>query len=247
MARVPLRPVPSHRGTGCTLRPEVGRRQVADAAGGSYVSIEWPAPLDVVRRLIEVSEQRGEAVGGVVVLVGGSAMAAHGIRAESLDVDAYTPTASEACVAQVEAEYRGRYGPQFRLDVTTVENIWGLIMIRDLAEAPLITHIVSASGRTYAVRALSVEDLYVLKVASGRRRDSDDLPLIAPHTGADAIVARFNTLLAGIGDRKAIPGIADALVGSLAAHYALPSARIIDELAVSDELKEDLREAHHAA
>jgi hypothetical protein len=183
----------------------------------------------------------------VIVLVGGSAMAAHGIRAESLDVDAYTAVVGEQSVAQVEAEFRVRYGPGFRLDVTTVENIWGLIMIRDLSEAPQVTEIETAPGRTYVVRALSVEDLYVLKVASGRRRDSDDLPLLAPRTAADAIIARFNVLLAGIGDRAAIPGIADALVGDLVAHYHVAAARIIDGLAVSGELKEDLREAHDAA
>ena len=211
------------------------------------MAVQWPAPLEVVRRLIEVSEQRGEPLKGVIVLVGGSAMAAHGIRAESLDVDVYTPMVGEQAVAQVEAEFRARYGPGFRLDVKTVENIWGLILIRDLGEAPQVAEIETAPGRTCVVRALSVEDLYVLKVASGRRRDSDDLPLLAPRTSADAIIARFNMLLAGIGDRAAIPGIADALVGNLVAHYHVAAALIIDGLAVSGELKEDLREAHDVA
>jgi len=211
------------------------------------VAVQWPVPLEVVRRLIEVSEQRGEPIGRVIVLVGGSAMAAHGIRAESLDVDVYTPVVGEQPVAQVEAEFRRRYGPGFRLDVTTIENIWGLIMIRDLDEAPPVADIETTPGHTYVVRALSVEDLYVLKVASGRRRDSDDLPLLVPRTSADAIIARFNILVAGIGDRAAIPGIADALVGTLVAHFHVPAARIIDRLAVGGELKEDLREAHDAA
>jgi hypothetical protein len=91
-------------------------------------------------------------------------------------------------------------------------------MIRDLSEAPQVTEIETAPGGTYVVRALSIEDLYVLKVASGRRRDSDDLPLLAPRTSADATIRRFNTLLAGIGNRAAISGIADALVGHLVAH-----------------------------
>ena len=143
------------------------------------MGVQWPAPLEVVRRLIEVSEQRGEPLEGAIVLVGGSAMAAHGIRAESLDVDVYTPKVGEQAVAQVEAESRVRYGPGF--------------------------------------------------------------------TSAGAIIARFNTLLAGIGERAAIPSIADALVGSLVAQFHLPPAGIIGGLAVNDELNEDLREAHDAA
>ncbi len=128
-----------------------------------------------------------------------------------------------------------------------VENIWGLVMIRDIVQAPLVTEIETAPGRRYVVRALSIEDLYILKIASGRRRDSDDLPLIAPRTSADRIVTRFNALLSGIADRAAIPGIADALVANLVAHYSRSAASIIDGLSVSDGLKEDLREAHHAA
>ncbi len=208
------------------------------------MAVRWPAPIEVVRRLIEVSEQRGEPIGSLIVLVGGSAMAAHGIRGESRDVDAYSPVVSDEAVAQVEAELRMTYGDGFRIDLTTVENIWGLIMIRDLARAPRVTQIVSPGGRTHTVRALSIEDLYVLKVASGRRRDNDDLPLIAPRTSADAIVARFNALLPGIGNRAAIPAIADALVRNLAAHYGLAPARIIQQLAVSNGIKADLREAH---
>lgn len=183
--------------------------------------------------LIEVSDLRGEPIGDFIVLVGGSAMAAHGIRAMSRDVDAYTPVVSDEAVAQVESEYRARYGPGFRLDVTTVENLWGLIMIRDLDQSPRITEIETPTGRAHAVRALAVEDLFVLKVASGRERDSGDLPLLAPYSSPDAIISRFNALLPGIGNRTAIPAIADALVASLAAQYALPPAETIERLAVA--------------
>ena len=221
-----------------------GGRQASEAA---FVAVVWPAPLEVVRRLVEVSERQGASLGAFAVLVGGSAMAAHGIRAGSRDIDLYTPAVADAAVAQVEAEYRARYGPEFRLDVTTVENVWGLVMIRDIAEAPLVAEIETATGRRFAVRALAVEDLFVLKVASGRRRDADDLPLLAPHTNADAIVARFNALVPGIGDRAALPGIADALVASLVSIYGSSAASVIDGLALSEGLKDDLREAHHAA
>ena len=57
---------------------------------------------------------------------------------------------------------------------------------------------------------------------------------------------RFNALRSGIGNRAAIPGIADTLVTNLVASYGLPATRVIDGIAVSDELKQDLRETHHA-
>lgn len=208
------------------------------------MGVRWPAPVDVLRRLIEVSEQLGDPVGSLIVLVGGSAMAAHGIRPESRDVDAYTPSVSDEAIEQVERELRSRFGPEFRLDITTVENIWGLVMIRDLASAPRVTEIISPSGRRHVVRALAVEDLYVLKVASGRQRDHDDLPLIAGRTSASAIIRRFDELLPGIGNRSAIPAIADALVSSLARLYRVPAAKIIEQLAVSEGVRQQLREAH---
>ena len=63
------------------------------------MAVQRLSPIDVVRRLIEVSEQRGEPIGGVIVLVWGSAIAAHGIRAASLDVDVFAPMVGEQAVA----------------------------------------------------------------------------------------------------------------------------------------------------
>ncbi len=148
------------------LRLETPRAE-RQASEEAVVAVVWPMPLEVVRRLVEVSERQGAALGDFAVLVGGSAMAAHGIRAGSRDVEVYTPVVAEAAVAQVEAEYRARFGSEFPLDVTTVENVWGLVMIRDIAEAPLVAEIETATGRRFAVRTLAVEDLFVLKVASG--------------------------------------------------------------------------------
>lgn len=208
------------------------------------MSVEWPAPLDVVQRLVDVSEERGEALGESIVLVGGSALAAHGVRRGSDDVDAYTPVAGDASIAQVEAEFRRRFGESFRFDVTTVPNVWGLIMIPDLGDAPLLATLQAPSGRPCSIRALRIEDLYVLKVASGRQRDADDLPLIAGRTTWQAVVERFNGLLPGVGNRSAVPGIADALVGHLARDFGVAAEPIIAALAVTDDLKQDLREAH---
>ncbi len=60
-------------------------------------------------------------------------------------------------------------------------------------------------------------------------------------------MARFNALVPGIGDRAALPGIADALVASLVSIYGLSATSVIDALALNEGVKDDLREAHHAA
>jgi hypothetical protein len=208
------------------------------------MTVEWPAPIEVVQRLIEVSEERGEALGDSIVFLGGSALAAHGLRTGSNDVDVYTPSVGDASIAQVETEFRARFGRRFRLDVTTVANIWGIIMIPDLADAPLVTMLEAPSGRPHFIRALRLEDVYILKAASGRERDPDDLPLVAPKTTWEAIVKRFDQLLPGVANRGAIPAIADALVTYLARDYRVAAERVIAALAVGDELKQDLREAH---
>ena len=207
------------------------------------MTVRWPALLDILRRLIDASEACGKRIGPVIVLVGGSAMAAHGLRADSRDVDMYTTDADDDVVASVEREMRPAYGPDFRIDITTIENIWGIVMVRDIASSPKMETIRSGSGQRYDVRVLSLETLYVLKVVAGREQDISDIDLIVRQTTADAIIARFNMLLSGIGNRTAIPAIADLLVDHLVRHYGLSANQVIDRLMVSDGTKIALREA----
>jgi len=67
------------------------------------------------------------------------------------------------------------------------------------------------------VEALRIEDLFWLKLASGRARDLDDLDLLAPRTTADALVARWNQLIKWHGERHAILGFAGRTGGPAAA------------------------------
>ena len=145
-----------------------------------------------------------------IVLVGGTALAGWRIRSHSRDVDIYIPEISADAVEIVEQEFRTRYGASFRLDVTTGENVWGSILVRDIASSPALGTIADLE-----LRALRIEDLFLLKLASGRTRDLDDLDLLAPRTTADALVDRWNQLIKWHGDRHAILGFADALVVQL--------------------------------
>jgi hypothetical protein len=196
--------------------------------------LSYDDALAVIRRLVEVAASRGEALGSPIVLLGGTAMAAWRIRDHSNDVDLYVPEVPAESVEAVEKELRGVYGEGFRLDVTSGENVWGSILVRDIASSPSLGVI----GDRIELRALRVEDLFLLKLASGRARDLDDLDLLAACTSADALVSRWNELVKWHGDRHAILGFADALVMHLVRLYRCDAAEIIGRLAVTSGQRE---------
>ncbi len=98
-------------------------------------SISYQDALRVIKRLLEVSEERNEPLEEPVVMVGGTAMAAHGFRKESYDVDLYARDFSLEAVHQVEQEFKAEYSPNFRLDITSVENriIQEELLLKDCA------------------------------------------------------------------------------------------------------------------
>ncbi len=65
--------------------------------------------IKVIKRLLEVADERNEAFEEPVVMVGGTAMAAHGFRKESCDVDLYARDFSLEVVHQVEQEFKAEY------------------------------------------------------------------------------------------------------------------------------------------
>lgn len=162
------------------------------------------------------------------MLVGGTALAAWQVRAHSRDVDLYMPEISPDAVEIVEHEFRARHGESFRLDVTTGENVWGSILLRDIASSPLLGAIAGLE-----LRALRLEDLFLLKLATGRQRDHADLDLLAPRTTVDALVDRWNQLVKWHGDRQAILGFADALVAQLQRLFACDPVALIARLQIT--------------
>jgi hypothetical protein len=188
---------------------------------------------------VEVARSRGETLRSPIVLVGGTALAGWRIRAYSHDVDIYMPEISIDAVEIVEQELRARYGASFRLDVTTGENVWGSILVRDIASSPVIGTIADLE-----LRALRIEDLFLLKLASGRTRDRDDLELIAPRATADALVDRWNQLIKWHGDRHAILGFADALVDQLQRRFGCDPLAIIARLEITAGHRASLLEAY---
>jgi hypothetical protein len=224
MGFAPMVPPPS-----AAVRLDLGARRADDR------HIEDPAKLlsyddalIVIARLVEVARSRGETLRSPIVLVGGTALAGWKIRAYSHDVDLYMPEISPDAVEIVEQELRAVYGPTFRLDVTTGENVWGSILVRDIGSSPMLGAVADLE-----LRALRIEDLFLLKLASGRTRDLDDLELIAPRTTADALVVRWNQLVRWHGDRHAILGFADALVDQLRQRFGSDPVAVIARLEVT--------------
>jgi len=174
-----------------------------------------------------------------VVLLEGTAMSAWQVRAQSRDVDLFTPEVPAEAVEAVERELRARYGDGFRLDVTSGENVWGSIIVRDITASPLVGAIDDVQ-----LRALSIEDLFLLKLASARHRDLADLDLLAPRTNADALITRWNQLVKWHGDRHAILGFADAFVVQMVKQYGWGARSVIERLELTRGHRELLVETY---
>lgn len=186
--------------------------------------------LRVIVRLIERSQQASEPIDHTIIVVGGTALSAHGIRNLSEDVDLYVQTFSDDVVFQVERELIEIYGPAFKIDVTATENLWGFILLRDIEEHSPTYKMLEVAGQIFTVKALSIEDLFLLKMNAGREKDRQDLPLIAARTTPEALIQRFNVIVQWHGNKPALPGYADELVRQLEICYALEPKQVISEL-----------------
>ncbi len=204
--------------------------------------LDWDDAQEAIRLLLERSEDSGYPVQEPLVVLGGTAMAALRIREVSWDVDVFVGDVSAQVVHEVELELRGSHGERFRLDATSGENLWGSILVRDIGDSPQVATLTTPSGQ-YVLRALSVEDLFLVKLAAGRSKDLDDLPLLAPHTSPAPLVARFNQLLRWHGDRGAILGYADSFVRTVTELYDVDAASLIDDIDAAAYVTRELTDA----
>lgn len=201
--------------------------------------------LTAIAKLIEQSERSGEPFHDTIIVVGGTALSAHGIRNLSEDVDLYVKAFSDDVVFQVERELKERYGPGFKLDVTATENLWGFILLRDINEYSPTYRTLEAVGRSFTIKALSVEDLFLLKLNAGREKDRQDLPLIAAKTTPEALIERFNVVVRWHGNKPAIPGYADEFVRQLEACYGLAPVQVIPKLKLPKFIESMLWETYY--
>jgi len=205
--------------------------------------IDYAQTLQVVQELLERHDRAGLLTRDPgVVLVGGNALMAHQIRMASGDVDLYFPQYSADIVREVEREGQVIYGPDFRLDVTATENLWGMVLIRDIDADSIDVQkdVISTPGpwamgptmsgpqcKNWHLKALSLETLFLIKLDAGREKDLGDLPLIAAKTTVERICRRFGVLVPWHGMPQAVPGYADRLVQKLHTLYAVPESDIV--------------------
>lgn len=201
--------------------------------------------LEMLGTLLAKQLERTGRVPGAVVTLGGTALAAHSIRAQSDDVDVYLSEVDDEAVAQTEVVGRKRFGERFKIDATPVNTIWGEIAIRDIEASPSFATL-QVGPYAIQVRALSVETLYIVKVAADRAKDRDDVPIIGQRTGYEAVVERARQLLPSYSDRKAFPGFAERLARCIARDFGRPLADVDATLDFADTVREKVAEARRA-
>ena len=209
-----------------------------------FASLTWPEVLKVVARFLEAASEAGLPVAEPIVLVGGSALAAHGVREDSLDVDIYTPNPPHDVVFRVEKELEAVYGEGFRLDVTGTENVWGNVLLRDIGSSPEVA-IIESDGRRVRLQALRLEDVFLLKISAGRKKDRADIALLGRILSVTAVVSRFNQVLPWYGG-TGVMGFADDVVSELIGCGA-NAAELIAQLGVPEYIRAALAEAHGSA
>lgn len=178
------------------------------------VPISYQDALNVIRRLLEAAEHQHGLFEEPIVMVGGTAMAAHQIRKLSYDVDLYVCDFSDDVVYQVEQEFKGLFGNDFKIDVTSVENIWGDIMLRDIDRSEPDC-VIRCGDREITIRKLSTEDIFLTKLDTGREKDRDDLLVLYERTNSEKLIERFNVIWKWHGNRDAVLGYADSFVAIL--------------------------------
>ena len=205
---------------------------------GGLGNVTYPVALNVVGDLLRTHVARLGSDPGLVVLVEGTALAAHGVRATSEDVDLHMPEQDDAVVAEVAARHAPALGPAFRLDVTPSDTLWGRMPVRDIGCMPMVGEV--AAGRFLVpVRALDLATLYVLKAAANRPKDVEDLRAIAPRVWKAGLLARATTMVGWYGDRGRIVPFLDALVSALSLDFGMDAADVEAALV--------LREGHRGA
>lgn len=196
----------------------------------------------VLRRTI----MHGHPPPAFVVLVGGTALAAHGVRDQSKDVDFYAPEIDDGAVTETEQALRERFGPSFKIDATSVENLWGYILVRDISQSPSIGSL-ALPGGAVDIKALSLEDLFLLKLAAGRDKDRRDLPALAARVDAERMIRRFGQMARWHGNPPALPGLADEFVQQMSTLLGMDKTFVIENLTIPEHIKDMLREAHGLA
>lgn len=204
--------------------------------------LDFDQALACLRGILEHQVAKHGEAPRFVVLIGETAMLAHGIRKFSTGIEYFSPEIDDDLVREVEMSMSKVRGPGCRIDATPGENLWGPIIFRDIADSGEITEL-SIGKLKIPVKVMSVEDLVMAMLARGIPEAGDDLSLLAGEISVDTLVERFNIVSRWHGDRVAAMAFADAFIDFLVHHKAANARDIINRIAVPEYVKEMLTEA----
>lgn len=205
-------------------------------------TVKYEQALECLRKIAEKHINIYGEAPPFMVVVGGTALAAHGLREMSTDVDYYSPEIDETIVMEVEAEMKQRLGDQFKIDATQVETLWGPIMFRDIESKSEDDRTLEVNGHTIPIKKLSLNDLTLIKIVANREKDRADLELLRPQIDADSLIERFNTIVKWYGERGGQHAFADKVVEFITKDSDISAEAVIDRLAVPTFVKEMLKE-----
>jgi hypothetical protein len=145
----------------------------------------------------------------VLVALGGTAMALHGLRDQSHDVDLYTP---DACFASQHSPVVMIDDHPVMIDVTTNTHVWGEIDIVDIEADSILADRIEIEGQTIDLRVVSIETMMILKVNAGRTKDRADITALMGRTTPEAVFRRLAAIWKPNEKQSAIVETLDRLV-----------------------------------
>lgn len=176
--------------------------------------------IDILRALLREHLRLTGRLPKTVVTVGGTALAALSIRGRSDDLDVYMSELDDTAVSTVQEVFRRKLGPNFKIDATPVNTIWGAFAVQDIDESPTVETL-DIEGTPVQIRALSAETLYLIKVAADRPKDRDDVILIGAKCTYDAVLDRAKRMFAWYADRSAFPDFVERLARCMARDFRI--------------------------
>ena len=190
---------------------------------------QGPVTLEGALEVIAALAEQHLAVTGrllrSMVAFGGTAMAAMALRARSQDVDLYMEDIDDDVLDSVSRRFASRFGPLFKIDATPSKQLWGAVVIQDVASSPIVKRIVTAAGEV-EVRALSLETMYLVKVAADRPKDQADIEALSRETTYEDLLYRAKQLFPWYADRGAFPEHAERLARYMARDFGRPLADV---------------------
>ena len=183
--------------------------------------VDLDGAIDVVLALAATHRQQTGRSLACLVLIGGTALAAHEIRTLSDDVDLYASEIDDALIDQVTKTFAARFGPRFKIDATPSNTLWGAIALADIESSPIVR-----TAGDVAIRALSIETLYLVKVAADREKDRPDSQALAKETTYEKAIERARQLFPWYADRSTFPEHAERLARYMSRDFGRPLSQV---------------------